>query len=79
MCSLPLSGDSVSFSFGNGEHVYVESRLAPYPLANPRLEWEIISYRKQKRERIRNYKYIPNHLQQRVEIYKRHLEMKAKS
>ena len=57
----------------------VESRHAPYPLKRPIPEWEIRSCRKQERERIRNYEYMPNRLQRGAEIYKHHLEMKAKS
>ena len=80
-CSLPLSAeaDVVSYSFGNGERVIVESRHAPYPLKRPILEWEIRSCRMQERERIHNYEYMPNRLQRGAEIYRRHLEMKAKS
>ena len=48
-------------------------------LKRPRPEWEIISCRKQGRELIRNYEYMPNHLQRGAEIYRCHLEMKAKS
>ena len=72
-------GDSNSYSFGSDEHLCVESRLAPYYLKRSRPEWEIISCRKQERELIRNYEYMSNHLQRGAEIYKRHLEMKAKS
>ena len=79
MCSLPLSDDSCSYSFGNDEHVFVESRLTSYYLARPRPEWKIILYRQQERKLICNYEYMPNCLQCGVEIYRRHLEMKAKS
>ena len=57
----------------------VESRQAPYPLKRPIPEWEIRLCRKQERERIHNYEYMPNRLQQGAQMYKRHLEMKAKS
>ena len=57
----------------------METRHAPYPLKRPIPEWEIRSCRKQERDLIRNYEYMPNRLQQGAEIYKRHLEMKAKS
>ena len=53
--------------------------LPPYYLKRPRPEWEIISFRKQERELIRKYEYMPNHLQRGAEIYRRHLEMEAKS
>ena len=49
------------------------------PLNRPIPEWEIRSYRMQERERIRNYEYMPNRLQRGAKIYRRHLEMKAKS
>ena len=78
-CSVGVSGDSYSYSFGSDERLCVESRLAPYYLKRLRPEWEIISCRKQERELIRNYEYMPNRLQRGAEIYKRHLEMKAKS
>ena len=78
-CSVGISGDSYSFSFGSDERLYVESRLAPYYQKRPRPEWKIISCRKQERELIRNYEYMPNRLQRGAEIYRRHLEMKAKS
>ena len=78
-CSVRVSGDSYSYSFGSDEHLCVESRLAPYYLKRPRPQWEIITYRKPERELIRNYEYMSNRLQRGAEIYKRHLEMKAKS
>ena len=80
-CSLPLSAEAevVSYSFSNGERVIMESRHAPYPPKRPIPEWEIRSCRMQERERIRNYEYMPNRLQRGAEIYRRHLEMKAKS
>ena len=78
-CSLGLNGDSCSYSFGNDECLCMESRRAPYYLKRPRPEWEIISCRKQKKELIHNYEYMPNRLQHETEIYRRHLEMKAKS
>ena len=78
-CSVGVSGDSFSYLFGSDERLCVESRLAPYYVKRPRLEWEIISCRKQERELIRNHEYMPNRLQRGAEIYKRHLEMKAKS
>ena len=71
--------DSAWYSFGNGERLFVESRRAPYPLKRPIPEWEIKSCRKQERDLICNYEYMPNRLQRGAEIYKRHLEMKAKS
>ena len=79
--SLSLSAESKAtwYSFGNGESVFVETRHAPYPLKRPIPEWEIRSCRKQERDLIRNYEYMPNRLQRGAEIYKRHLEMKAKS
>ena len=56
--------------------------MPPIPLKgqflNGRLD-HVESKRERERERIRNYKYMSNHLQQGAEIYKRHLEMKAKS
>ena len=79
MCSLVLSGDSYLYSFGNEERVFVESRLAPYYLASPWPKWKIVACRKQKKELIRNYDYVPNRLQHGGEIYRRHLELKAKS
>ena len=57
----------------------METRHAPYPLKRAIPEWEIRSCRKQERDLIRNYEYMPNRLQRGAEIYKRHLEMKAKS
>ena len=45
-CSVGVSGDSYSYSFGSDERLCVESRLAPYYLKRPRPEWEIISCRK---------------------------------
>ena len=78
-CSLGISGDSCSYSFGTDERLCVESRHAPYYLKRPRPEWEIISCRKQERKLICNYEYMPNRLQCGAEIYKHHLEMKAKS
>ena len=78
-CSLGLSGDSCLYSFGNYECLCVESRLASYYLKRRRPEWEIISYKKQERELICNYEYMPNRLQCGAEIYRHHLEMKAKS
>ena len=78
-CLLELSGDSCSYSFGHDERLCVESRHARYYLKTPRLEWEIISCKKQERELICNYEYMPNRLQRGAEIYRRHLEMKAKS
>ena len=79
--SLSLSAESNAawYSFGNGESVFVETRHAPYPLKRPIPEWEIRSCRKQERDLIQNYECMPNCLQQGAEIYKRHLEMKAKS
>ena len=79
--SLSLSAESNAawYSFGNGESVFVETRHAPYPLKRPIPEWEIRSCRKQERDLIRNYECMPNCLQRGAEIYKRHLEMKAKS
>ena len=62
-CSVGGSGDSYSYSFGSDEGLCVESRLAPYYLKMPRPEWKIISYRKQEKELIRNYEYMPNRLQ----------------
>ena len=63
--SLPLSfkSNSVLYSFGNEKHACVESGLAPYFLKRSRPQWKIISCRKQERERIRNYDYMPNRLQ----------------
>ena len=78
-CLLELSGDSYVFSFGHDERLCAESRHAPYYLKRPRPEWEIISCKKQERELICNYEYMPNHLQHGAEIYRHHLEMKAKS
>ena len=78
-CSLGLSGDSCLYSFGNDECLCVESRLAPYYLKRSRPKWDIISCKKQEREVIRNYEYMPNRLQREAEIYRCHLEMKAKS
>ena len=75
---LELSGDSCSYSFGRDEHLCVESICAPYYLKRPRPEWEIISYKRQERDMICNYEYMPNRLQRGAEIYRRHLEMKAK-
>ena len=43
-CSVGVSGDSYSYSFGTDERLCVESRLTPYYLKRP--EWEIISCRK---------------------------------
>ena len=77
-CLVGVSGDSYSYSFGTDDRFCVESRLAPYYLKRPRPEWEIISCRKQERDLIRNYEYMPNRLQRGAEIYRRHLEMKAK-
>ena len=79
--SLSLSAESNAtwYSFGNGEGVFVETRHAPYPLKRAIPEWKIRSCRKQERDLIRNYEYMPNRLQRGAEIYKRHLEMKAKS
>ena len=77
-CLLELSGDSCSYSFGHDKRLCVESRCAPYYLKRLRPEWEIISNKKQERELIRNYEYMPNRLQHGAEIYRRHLEMKAK-
>ena len=73
MSSLSLSAESNAawYSFGNGEGVFVETRHAPYPLKRAIPEWEIKS--------CRNYEYMPNRLQRGAEIYKCHLEMKAKS
>ena len=81
MCSLSLSAKSNAawYSFGKREGLFVETRHAPYPLKRPIPEWEIRSCRKQERDLICNYEYMPNRLQQGAEIYKRHLEMKAKS
>ena len=78
-CSVGVSGDSYSYSFGSDERLCVESRLAPYYLKRSTPEWEIISCRKQERELICNYEYMLNRLQHGAEIYRRHLEMKAKS
>ena len=78
-CSVGVSGDSSAYSFGTDERLCVESRLALYYLKRPRPEWEIISCRKQERKLICNYEYVSNHLQRGAEIYRRHLEMKAKS
>ena len=74
-----LSGDSCSYSFGHDERLCVESIPAPYYLKRPRPEWEIMSCKRSERELIRNYEYMPNRLQRGAEIYRRHLEMKAKS
>ena len=74
-----VSGDSYSYSFGRDECLCIESIRAPYYLKRSRLEWEIISCKKQERELIRNYEYMPNCLQRGAEIYRRHFEMKAKS
>ena len=81
MSLLSLSAESnvAWYSFGNGEGLFVETRHAPYPLKRPIPEWEIRSCRKQERDLIWNYEYMPNHLQQGAEIYKPHLEMNAKS
>ena len=76
---LELSGDSCSYSFGHDERLCVESRRASYYLKRPRPKWEIISCKKQEKELICNYEYMPNRLQRGAEIYRRHLEMKAKS
>ena len=57
----------------------MESIRAPYYLKRPRPEWEIMSCKRQERELICNYEYMPNRLQRGAEIYRRHLEMKAKS
>ena len=78
-CSLAFSGDSCLYSFDNDECLCVESRLALYYLKRLRPKWKIISCRKQERKLICNYEYMPNHLQCGVEIYRHHLEMKAKS
>ena len=78
-CLLELSGDSYSFSFGHDERLCAELRHASYYLKRPRLEWEIISCKKQERKLIRNYEYMPNRLQRGAEIYRHHLKMKAKS
>ena len=53
--------------------------MCPLYLKRPRVEWEIISCKKQERKLIRNYEYMPNCLQRGAKIYRRHLEMKAKS
>ena len=81
MSLLSLSAESnvAWYSFGNGEGLFVETRHAPYPFKRPILEWEIRSCRKQERDLIRNYEYMSNRLQQGADIYKHHLEMKAKS
>ena len=76
---LELSGDSCSYSFGHDKRLCVESRRVFYYLKRLRREWEIISCKKQERELIRNYEYMPNRLQRGAEIYRCHLEMKAKS
>ena len=76
---LELNGDSCSYSFGRDERLCVESIRASYYLKRSRLEWEIISCKKQERKLICNYEYMPNFLQRGAEIYRRHLEMKAKS
>ena len=78
-CLLELSGDSCSYSFGRDERLCVEFIHAPYYLKRPRPEWEIMSCKRQERKLIRNYEYMPNRLQRGAEIYRRHLEMKAKS
>ena len=78
-CSFGLSSDSCSYSFGNDKYLCVESRLASYYLKRPRPEWKIISCRKQERELIHNNEYMPNRFQRGAEIYRSHLEMKAKS
>ena len=78
-CSFGVNGDSCSYSFRNDQLLCMESRLVPYYLKRPRPEWEIIPCRKQERELIRNYEYMLNCLQRGAEIYRRHLEMKAKS
>ena len=57
----------------------MKSRFAPYYLKRLRPEWEIISCRKQEKDLICNYEYMPNRLQRGAEIYRRHLEMKAKT
>ena len=57
----------------------VESRHAPYPLKRPIPEWEIRSCRMQERKHICNNEYMSNRLQRGAEIYRHHLEMKAKS
>ena len=41
----------------------VESRHALYPLKRPIPEWETISCRKQERELVCNYDYMPNSFQ----------------
>ena len=74
-----VSGDSCSYSFGRDERLAMESIRVPYYLKRPRPEWEIMSCKRQERELIRNYEYMPNRLQHGAEIYRRHLEMKAKS
>ena len=74
-----VSGDSYLYSFGRDEHLAVESIRASYYLKRPRPEWEIMSYKRQERELICNYEYMPNRLQRGAEIYRHHLEMKAKS
>ena len=81
MCLLSLSveSDAAWYSFDNGEGLFVETTHVRYPLKKPIPEWEIRSCRKQERDLIRNYEYMPNRLQQGAEIYKHHLEIKAKS
>ena len=78
ICLLPMYYDSYSYSFGNGDCRCAESTLGPLPPRNLMFGWEIISCRKQERELICKYEYMLNFFQCGVEIYKCHLQMKAK-
>ena len=57
----------------------MELTLGFLPPRSSKPKWKFISCRKQERELICGYDYMLNHLQCEAEIYKHHLEMKAKS